>query len=703
MQNLHPETPIAVLRNAVVTLLRAMPEFARVSRRLLADLVEHAGVVRVTHEQAIRSTPFLLVVLQGPLVVTPAGSVEHGAATRPIVLRRGVHWADEAPLQPVAAQGVELRAQRARPAYVVQLDKPTLQMLLNASPALAAVDAFRRHFSTADLVDARTELIWMALAPSLRVPLEALTQLLAAAVGAQFAAPPRSAEPAGVVTLAGGTATLAVWRDHAFDAVPLGGATKVAAIVACFQAYVDQWWPGRSTPERLFFVSPGDSTNPPADLAGQEFHRVVYVTDREPEIIPHGLETLLRHALHCGDPRTAGTAFSSFIASLVVPPHASPASGSWLASVARALPRYTVGGFRSVPLDQGAPIGAASRLRCVRERLRKDHCRLAFDLAQLTRDWQRWLDGSISAPSFPTYAFSVGPSDDTSPCQETAYRWARAVTNRRVGVALSGGGACAYRALPLIQMLRRRGVPIDLFSGASGGSLIGAYYCAQGLAGLRHARRRGPAFFLASLGATLWSGIMELQVDRDLGCRRVEDLEVIFLPVTTALGDPPAASVVVGGTLGEAVRASGSALFAFGPTRKGALRYADGSTATMIPAKVLSDHGADLVLACNCIPGPRYGNPFGDHMLGRIAYTTPIVGRIIDTWVASSYLLTTASRMAGTDAQVYWEPSSVWDPLFEAPHFDRANDIVADSLETDGAVMREVTTQMYELWTGLGR
>jgi NTE family protein len=360
-------------------------------------------------------------------------------------------------------------------------------------------------------------------------------------------------------------------------------------------------------------------------------------------------------------------------------------------------------GFRSVPLDEGAPIGAASRVRPARDRLRQDQSRLGFDLDQLTRDWERWLKGSISAPSFPTYAFGIAPSDEASPCRETAYRWARAVTNRRVGMALSGGGACAYRALPLIQMLRRRGVPIDLFSGASGGSLIGAYYCAEGLAGLRHARRRGPAFLLASIGSTLWSGVMELQVDRDLGCRRVEDLEVIFLPVTTALGDPPAASVVVGGTLGEAVRASGSALFAFGPTRKGALRYADGSTATMIPAKVLSDHGADLVLACNCRPGPRYGNPLGGYMIGRIAYSTPIIGRIIDTWVASSYLLTTASRMAGTDAQVYGEPSPVWDPLFEAPHFERANDIVAESLETDGRAMRAVTKRMYELWTGLGR
>ncbi len=716
MPSLHHHPPLTLLQNAAVTALQASPEMGRVSRRLLTDLVEHAGVVHVTAGEPLRAAPFLLIVLQSPVAVTPvaAESVSapdgpapaapatdgSGPGPAPIVLRPGVHWADEPRLESLAGQMLELRARPHHSAHVVVVEEPMLRALLRASPALA-VDAFCRHFTTPDLGGVRTELIWMALAPDLRVPLEALTQLLAAAVGAQFAPLASSPEPAGVVTLVPGRVTLAVWRDGAFDAVPLQGATSVAAIAARFRVYTDRCWPERRAIERLFFVSPESALTAPAAFAGERFHRVLYMTDRELAGIPYGLERLLQTSLHVseGAAQSAGTVLSSFVPCRLLPPRTPVAGCSWLASVGRALPWHGAGKFRSLPLDATSPGASPS----VRSRLRTDECRLSFDLEQLTREWQRWLRGSIGASSFPAHVFADDSGDGTSACRETAYRWARAVTNRSVGVALSGGGACAYRVLPLIEMLRRRGVPIDYFAGVSGGALIGAYYCAEGLAGLRHARQRGPAFFLASLAAGLWSGVMELLVDRDLRDTRVEDLEVVFLPVTTALGDPPAASVVVAGTLGEAVRASGSALFSFGPTRKGAVRYADGATATMIPAKVLSDYGADLVLACNCVPGPRYGNPFGGHMLGRIAYATPIVGRIIDTWVASSYLLTTASRMAGTDAQVYWEPSPTQDPLLEAPHFECANEIVAQSLETDGAAMREVTERMHRLWMGLCR
>ncbi len=699
MQTLHRSTT-ALLWNAAVTLLRAERGFQRASRRLLADLVEHAGVVRLSGTKRHATVPFLLIVVQGPLVVTAAPESGEGGAAEVVVLR-GVHWGHERLLQPLAGRAVTLRAAPDHTAYVVDLDEATLKRLLAASPALAALPVFRRFFGAGTLTHEDVELIWMALAPGVRAPLAALTELLAAATGSQFA------EPAGMVTLGGTGPMLDVWREGArtWERVPLASAA-IPAIVTAFRQRV-----GGTGPARLFFVDPGRSSVAPGALAGA-FHRVVFVTDRELDTLPDGLDGLLHRAVHPRH-RTAqadGTILSSFVPCRLVPAGAG-SRPSLLAGFLRALPWCLPGGFRALPLDDGWPSGcgavppAAPRLR---RRLRKDQCRLALDVPRLASDWARWRRGAIGAASFPAFALALDtPLEDATPAErqlrETAYRWARAVTNRRVGVALSGGGACAYRAVPLLEMLRHRDVPIDLFSGASGGALLGAYYCTGGVAGLRRARQRGLAFLLASLAASLWSGTMELQVDADLGGTRVEDLEVIFLPVTTALGDPPVASVVVGGSLGEAVRASGSALFSFGPTRKGALRYADGSTATMIPAKVLTDHGADLVLACNCIPGPLHGNPFGGYMIGKIAYRLPIVSRMIDTWVGSSYLLTTASRMAGIDAAVYWEPAPVWDPLLEAPHFERADEIVADSMATDGDAMAEVAERMRNLWTVLGR
>jgi predicted acylesterase/phospholipase RssA len=713
MQNFH-HTTTALLQNAAVTLLRNEREFAHASRRLLADVVEHAGVDDL-NARPRRLTPFMVAVVQGPVEVRavprPDAPPPHPGAPGPppdAVLRRGVHWIDQPLLRPLAGREVELRAAAPRPTYVVTLDEPTLGELLRSSPTLAACKAFQPHFPPGALADAETELVWMAIAPGMDAPLVALTELLVAAVGTQFG------EPAGLVLVDGPAARLTVWRETAWQEVPLAAGATVPAIAQAFRVAV-----GRAGPARLYFACTRELRNAPQPtpslttaaigdrmLAGQ-FHRVVYVCARELGRIPHGLATFLRPILQT--PRGDGAILSSFVGCRLVPP--DPAGGtSWLASICRALPQRFANGFRTVPLDDWPRDAAPNAMPVarVRHRLRKDECRLAIDAGVLRRERDRWKQGAFGAKSFPAAMLGLGadadrPSAEQLHLRETAFRWARAVTNRRVGFAVSGGGACAYRVVPLIEMLRHRGVPIDLYSGASGGSLLGAYYCTHGVAGLRLARERGWAFFLTSLAASAWSGTLEMQVDADLGGTRIEDLEVILLPVTTALGDPPVASVVVGGTLGEAVRASGSALGSFGPTRKGPVRYADGTTATMVPAKVLSDHGADLVLAVNCVPGPLHGNPLGGYMIGRCIYNLPLFGRMIDLWVGGSYLLTTASRMAGTDAQVYWEPSPVADPLFEAPFFQCADRIVADSMETDGDAMTKVTDRMLDLWKHLGR
>jgi predicted acylesterase/phospholipase RssA len=709
MQNLYHRTTTALLRNAAVTLLRGARELAQASRRLLADLVEHADVVDL-HDEPVRTTPFLLVVVQGPVAVR--GVTAADGAQPELMLRRGVYWADDAPLDAVRDREVELRADSPRPTYVVHLDEETLERLLRASPTLAAVEGFHRHFpkrredGTVEKKTTRlsaTELVWMALDPRVDAPLVAWTQLLVAAVGSQFG------EPAGLATLGAPSSTLAVWKDSRWRMVRLPARQPtVADITAAFRAAV-----GEERPARLYFACeacPASLTTGAvggAPIAGT-FHRVVYICGSELGAIPHGLERYLQKALYPrrGRAREDGTILSSFVPCRVVPE--DPRRGvSVLGTFFHALPRCGADGFRTLPLDEW-PNGVVPGAMPVRaeHRCRKDECRLAIDTVQLREDWDAWQKGPRTRP-FPATMLGLdahaGGARKRRRFRDTIYRWARGVTNRRVGMALSGGGACAFRAVPLIEMLGERGVPIDLFSGASGGSLLGAYYCTDGIEGLNLARRHGWCFLLASLGASLWSGTLELQIDHDLEGTRVEDLEVVLLPVTTALGDPPVASVVVGGRLGEAVRASGSALLSFGPTRKGPLRYVDGATATMIPAKVLSDHGADLVLAVNCVPGPLHGNPFGDYMIGRIIYNLPFVSRLIDTWVGGSYLLTTASRMAGVDAQVYWEPSPVWDPLFEAPHFERADEIVANSKKIDGGAMEKVADLMQDLFTKLGR
>src|SRR5262249_59383681 len=104
-------------------------------------------------------------------------------------------------------------------------------------------------------------------------------------------------------------------------------------------------------------------------------------------------------------------------------------------------------------------------------------CRLRLDIRKMWDLWTSWQQASSSGggPSFPEYAFAKEKAYG-----DTASRWARAVTNRQVGLALSGGGASCYGVVPLIRGLCWNNVPIDVVGGVSGGAYIGAYYCKDG-------------------------------------------------------------------------------------------------------------------------------------------------------------------------------------------------------------------------------
>jgi predicted acylesterase/phospholipase RssA len=65
-------------------------------------------------------------------------------------------------------------------------------------------------------------------------------------------------------------------------------------------------------------------------------------------------------------------------------------------------------------------------------------------------------------------------------------RWARAVTFRRVGVALGGGGAWGWAHVSLLSGMARMGVPVDIISGVSFGATAGAFYGIAGDAGLAY-------------------------------------------------------------------------------------------------------------------------------------------------------------------------------------------------------------------------
>jgi hypothetical protein len=120
--------------------------------------------------------------------------------------------------------------------------------------------------------------------------------------------------------------------------------------------------------------------------------------------------------------------------------------------------------------------------------------------------------------------------------------------------------------------------------------------------------------------------------------------------------------------------------------------YTPGASTLLAPARALRQHGADMVLACSCVPGAADGNPLAYylHAYGMVpswlaetlTQWTPL-GRISDAVVGSAFLNQHASRATAGDAHFYFESNSNPLALLETFAFHEAQRLV-------GAAEREM-------------
>jgi len=208
--------------------------------------------------------------------------------------------------------------------------------------------------------------------------------------------------------------------------------------------------------------------------------------------------------------------------------------------------------------------------------------------------------------------------------REGLARVARALTDRRVGVALSGGGAWTFAHLALLEAMRQEGIPIDMVSGASGGSLVGAYYCALGYEGLARLRKLGPRLTVASLIATAWSTrALGWGIDLDLEGRRLRDLDVPLFPIIADLTNSAEFVPRRGGLkVSECVRASSTLVPFMTTTRFEGRRVIDGLYVNNTGEHALAEEGAALIIASDVVQSTADAPPGGlldlVYRLGRI-------------------------------------------------------------------------------------
>ena len=205
---------------------------------------------------------------------------------------------------------------------------------------------------------------------------------------------------------------------------------------------------------------------------------------------------------------------------------------------------------------------------------------------------------------------------------------------------------------------------------------------------------------------TTWR--LQQVVAEDLGRVQLENLPVLFHPYATNLSRTRG-SVLVGGPLPLAVRASSSAPGLFGPTvLPGLGRFVDGCVVDNVPTNVLFARSAALRFAANVYPPPER-RPARDY--GPLTPLTQLnlVGRLFDAVASGGLMLHVAGERQCLTASVafdaHWEERL--DPMeaqrrqewMDAASFADAKRIVERAMED--ALLQEKVEAFARMWENL--
>ena len=197
--------------------------------------------------------------------------------------------------------------------------------------------------------------------------------------------------------------------------------------------------------------------------------------------------------------------------------------------------------------------------------------------------------------------------------QNSLDRLARRISRRTVGLALSSGGARGIAHVGVLRVLEEARVPIDMIAGTSAGSLFGSLYAAGlGLAQIADFALRLPQtislrgglwdFQIPPRSGLIWGRRTAQYINQALGSRRFEDLRI---PMYVVAADILSGKEVVfeAGPVAPAVRASISMIGIFAPARVGDHLLVDGGAINPLPASVLAQRGASIIIGCSVIAG----------------------------------------------------------------------------------------------------
>lgn len=235
-----------------------------------------------------------------------------------------------------------------------------------------------------------------------------------------------------------------------------------------------------------------------------------------------------------------------------------------------------------------------------------------------------------------------------------------AINRKRVAVVLSGGGAKGMAHIGVLKVLEKAGIPIDIVTGTSMGSIIGGLYAIgynanaldsmvrkqdwgyvitdkENLRNQSLSDRKKQNTYLYTTGITIGKrdmnaggfikgkNLAELFQRLCMGYTDsldfTHDLRIPFACVATNIIDNSEVDFH-SGRLPQAMRASMSIPAAFAPVRMGDMVLVDGGLKNNYPADIAREMGADIIIGVTVQGAPKVAEDMGN--------TMSILSQIID-------------------------------------------------------------------------
>jgi len=176
---------------------------------------------------------------------------------------------------------------------------------------------------------------------------------------------------------------------------------------------------------------------------------------------------------------------------------------------------------------------------------------------------------------------------------------------KKIGLALGGGASKGLAHIGVLKALEEARIPIDMIAGTSMGAVVGGWYAAGGdissMEGIISSFKKREKNMLAKVSLRkgkpkLRDGSIMDIIDKHFGNIKMDECKIPFRAVATDVknGDE---IVLSEGKMSDNIRASAAIPVIFDPVDIGDRTLVDGGLINPVPADVVRDMGADIVIA----------------------------------------------------------------------------------------------------------